>query len=181
MVQLPEPTGRSDFPTIAAIGQERIRRVIARMRAADQGKLDLHPGEDLGFRAFRLAPSNYRSWSGVAEATPESYARQLAVFADPLVEGWTPEAIIAEVALKEAGFGLGYQVERVESIRAQAVYRVSDADKGQSFLICLDDRVMLENLAALALAESDLFVCRDSALDDTAAANLALQCRLRTI
>jgi len=35
--------------------------------------------------------------------------------------------------------------------------------------------------AAGWLGEADLFVCRDVALDDTAAANLALQCRLKTI
>ncbi|MBN2004572.1 MAG: site-specific DNA-methyltransferase [Anaerolineae bacterium] len=41
MVQLPEPTNNSDYPTIADIGRERIRRVIARMeeegRATDDG------------------------------------------------------------------------------------------------------------------------------------------------
>jgi adenine-specific DNA-methyltransferase len=31
MVQLPEPTGREDYPTIADIGKERIRRVIAKL------------------------------------------------------------------------------------------------------------------------------------------------------
>jgi hypothetical protein len=33
----------------------------------------------------------------------------------------------------------------------------------------------------LNLAKDDLFICRDVALDDEAAANLALQCRLETI
>jgi adenine-specific DNA-methyltransferase len=31
------------------------------------------------------------------------------------------------------------------------------------------------------MTAEDLFVCRDVALDDSAAANLALQCRLKTI
>ena len=33
----------------------------------------------------------------------------------------------------------------------------------------------------LGLAKSDLFVCRDTALDDTVAANLALQCTLKVL
>jgi hypothetical protein len=37
------------------------------------------------------------------------------------------------------------------------------------------------NLRPLNLTREVLFVCRDKALDDEAAANLALQCRLRTI
>jgi len=31
------------------------------------------------------------------------------------------------------------------------------------------------------VSKDDLFICRDVALDDDAAANLALQCRLKTI
>jgi hypothetical protein len=36
-------------------------------------------------------------------------------------------------------------------------------------------------LRPLNLTREMLFVCRDKALDDEAAANLALQCRLRTV
>jgi adenine-specific DNA-methyltransferase len=39
----------------------------------------------------------------------------------------------------------------------------------------------LENLKPLGLTHDDLFICRNRALDDNAAANLALQCRLKTI
>jgi adenine-specific DNA-methyltransferase len=46
---------------------------------------------------------------------------------------------------------------------------------------CLDDTLNPDIAKALALTADDLFVCRDRALDDTLAANLALQCRLKTI
>jgi len=46
----------------------------------------------------------------------------------------------------------------------------------------LDDELDPKNIGkALNLTADDLFVCRDRALDDTLAANLALQCRLKTI
>jgi len=184
MVQLPEPTGKPEYLTIADIGKERIRRVIARLQAERAGQLDLHDRatpEDLGFKVFKLAPSNFRSWFGVARAEGQEYTRQMELFADPLVEGWTTEAVIAEVALKEAGFALTYRTERVPAVAEQTVYRVSDAERDQHFYICLDDRLRLEALRPLGLLREDLFVCRALALDDEAAANLALQCRLRTI
>ena len=63
----------------------------------------------------------------------------------------------------------------------QRTLRVTDPNKQQSFYICLDDKVRLADLKPLNLARNTLFVCRDVALDDETAANLALQCRLRTI
>jgi adenine-specific DNA-methyltransferase len=184
VVQLPEPTGNPQIPTIADIGKERIRRVIARMRQATAGQLPLETREtpeDLGFKVFKLAPSNFRGWAGVAAPEAGAYAQQMELFADPLVEGWTAEKVVAEVALKEAGFGLNYQVEAVAGVAGQTVYRVVDPDKGQTFHICLDARVRLEALKLLELGRDDLFVCRAGALDDETAANLALQCRLRII
>lgn len=195
MVQLPEPTPddsaarQAGFRTIAEIGKERIRRVIGRLKGQIEGKLDLperDKPEDLGFRVYKLAPSNYRSWGGVdAEGdeppSPETYIRQMELFTDPLLEGWTPEGVIAEVALKEAGFGLNYKVEIVGGLKRQKVYRITDPDRAQFFYLCLDKEVQLEALKPLGLARDTLFVCRASALDDESAANLALQCRLKVI
>ena len=74
LVQLPEPTGRKDFPTIAEITKERVRRVIKKLTvtAAEavenpQGSLALEQStaakpQDLGFKVFKLAPSNFAVW-----------------------------------------------------------------------------------------------------------------------
>jgi len=63
MVQLPEPTDDPEFATIAEMGKERIRRVIARMKEEDEGKLEVEErDEDLGFKVFKLARSNYKVW-----------------------------------------------------------------------------------------------------------------------
>jgi adenine-specific DNA-methyltransferase len=183
MVQLPEPTGRPDYPTIADIGKERIRRVIARMKGAgdEQPAFDqVHEAGDLGFKVFKLAPSHFKPWVGVAQPTPQQYTDQMALFDDPLVDGWTAAGVIQEIALKE-GYGLACQVEKMAAVTGQTVYRVADPQREQSFAICLDDRITLAALTPLQLAKDDRFVCRDRALDDEAAANLALQCRLKTI
>lgn len=63
-VQLPAPTGNPDFPTIADIGRERIRRVAARLLAragldagAPDGPAAAKPAAaNAGYRVLRLAP-----------------------------------------------------------------------------------------------------------------------------
>ena len=180
LVQLPEPTGRKDFPTIADIGKERIRRVIAKLKKEKTAKLPSGGAEDLGFRVFRLAASHHKPWSGVEEKKPGSYAATLTEFQDSLIPGWTPEDLIWEVALKE-GFGLNSTIEKLGVPKHGTYHRVTDPDKDQRFTLCLEDKLNVKDLKALNLAKDDLFICRDTALTDELAANLALQCRLKTI
>jgi adenine-specific DNA-methyltransferase len=183
MVQLPEPTDNKLFPTIAEIGKERIRRVIAQMKNEDEGKLNLstrEKPEDLGFRVFKLAPSNYKQWQSLNSTDAKAYTEQLTAFTDPLVEGWSPERVIWEVAIKE-GYGLNASIKHLDEITENTVWQVTDPDKGQSFLICLDNTLHPSTLSTLPLTKDHIFVCLNKALDDTLAANLALQCRLKKI
>jgi len=189
MVQLPEPTP-ADSParkmglnTIADIGKERIRRVIKRTKDNAAQKLDLsdrETPEDLGFKVFKLAESNFRPWTPPEPTDPETYIAQMELMVDPLVEGWTPQNVITEVAIKE-GYGLNAVIQRLEALDTNTIYRVTDPDKEQSFFICLDDKIDPATPQALCPAKDDLFVCRDVALTDEMAANLALQCNLKTI
>jgi adenine-specific DNA-methyltransferase len=96
------------------------------------------------------------------------------------VAGWKPESVIWEVALRE-GFGLNTHFASRELANGNKVYDVTDPDTGQKFIICLDDKILSDLSKNCELTAEDLFVCRDVGLDDSAAANLALQCRLKTI
>ena len=183
MVQLPEPTPEGSiareagYDTIADIGKERVRRVLANMQEDDK----CVESEDLGVQVFKLTQSNYRLWNGVEENRPESYADQIKLFSDnPLVEGWTPENVIYEVALKE-GYQLDSSIVQVKGVERNSIFQVSSADEKQSFFICLDTEIYQDDIDKLGLTNDDLFVCLDQALDDTQASNLALQCRLKTI
>jgi adenine-specific DNA-methyltransferase len=84
------------------------------------------------------------------------------------------------LAVKE-GYGLNSTVTAVAG--ANTVYTVTDAEKNppQLFRACLDTQLAPDIAKQLGLNANDLFICRDSALDDTLAANLALQCRLKTV
>ena len=183
LVQLPERTGQAEFPTITDLGKERIRRVIAKMKKTGQAKLDLENRnvvEDLGFKVFKLAKPNIQQWTQDEERDPEAYGQKLALFNDPLLAGWKTESVIWEVALRE-GFGLNTCFVSRDLDNGNKVYDVVDPDTGQKFIICLDDKMLSDVSKNCELSPEDLFVCRDVALDDSAAANLALQCRLKTI
>ncbi len=183
MVQLPEPTGNQEFPTIAEIGKERIRRVISKMKEEAEGTLGLtnrEGPEDLGFRVFKLAPSNYKQWKSIDASDPEAYTKQLDMFADLLVDNWNTISVLWEVSVKE-GYGLNAQLVKLEEMQDNTVWRITDQDKDQSMLVCLDDELKPSVLSALPLSKEQVFVCRNKALDDTKAANLALQCRLKKI
>ena len=190
LVQLPEPLQESkklsqdlELKTIADISKERIRRVIKKLKDESKGKLalkDRDAPEDLGFKVFKLAESNYQRWRGTDAKTGEALLAEMEKQVDPLLPGWKPMNVIYEVALKE-GYSLTCGVEEVTGAPGNTVYRVTDADKGQSFLICLDDKLKASAIKALGLKKDDLFICRDVALTDEQAANLALQCKLKTI
>jgi len=189
MVQLPEPTPEDSiarehgFETISDIGKERIRRVLIKLEEENNGKLELSTRktpEDLGFKVFKLTTSSYKPWTGTNDKDADKYIDQMEAFADRLGEGWKPENVIYEVALKE-GYGLNITIEEVGDIKTNKILRVCDPEKDQSFLICLDKKLKDETPKKLKLTKDDLFICRDNALTDEQAANLALQCKLKTI
>jgi len=186
LVQLPEPLPKPEtkIRTIADIGKERLYQVINKIQDDDRAQQTLvndhELPEDLGFRVFKLRESNYRQWKGVDEKDGEAYADQMSFFTDLLTPGWTPEDIIWEVSLKE-GYSLSSLIENLSELTDNQVWRVTDPDRDQSFYLCLDDVLKEGTLQAMRLNKEDLFVCRDAALTDEIAVNLALQCKLKIL
>jgi adenine-specific DNA-methyltransferase len=184
LVQLPQKTDNPQFPTIADISKERIRRSIQKIKDSENGKLPLQnreTPEDLGFKVLKLSKSNYRQSAELPSDTDtEAYIEQLELFNDPLVDGWKPENVIYEVMLKQ-GYSLTSHIEPVTEIESATIYKVTDEDKRQHFYISLDNQFHFETARTLKLTKNDLLICRDMAIDDTTAANLVLQCRLKTI
>jgi adenine-specific DNA-methyltransferase len=181
-VQLPEPTEDKRYPTIAEIGKARIRNVIHRLESdgTSLGFSGDSSVEDLGFKVFKLAEPNIQQWPIDEDSDPESYTQKLSLFNDPIIPGWKPENVIWEVALRE-GFSLNTRFTAKDLANGNKVHEVTDPDTGQRFLICLDDQIRADFAKHCELAPDSLLICRDVALDDSAAANLALQCRLKTI
>ncbi len=189
-IQLPELTSslseakKAGYKSIAEIAKERIRRSIQKIKNSDNGKLPLQnreTPEDLGFKVLKLSKSNYRQAEELpSETEPEAYIEQLELFNDSLVDGWEPENVRYEVMLKQ-GYSLTSRIEEVTEIESATIYKVTDEDKRQHFYISLDNQFHFETARTLKLTKNDLLICRDMAIDDTTAANLVLQCRLKTI
>lgn len=158
LVQLPEPTGRADYPTIADICKERVRRVIKKLNDEDAGKLDMSGGAepDRGFRVYKLAESNFTEWDARVEHDPEALEKQLELHVEHIRDGRSGDDILYELLLK-SGFPLTTPVEK-KTLAGKTVYSVA----GGVLMICLERELTLELIRAIADAKPERVVLLDA-------------------
>jgi len=120
-VQLAEPCDekseayKAGYKTIAEIAKERIRRAIAKIKEEDSGKIDFGKSrQDLGFKVFRLADSNFKQWRSDVGKNPEALKQEIMKFLDPLAPNATVENMVYELLLK-SGKDLNSKVEHKEN------------------------------------------------------------------
>ncbi|WP_375762459.1 site-specific DNA-methyltransferase [Bradyrhizobium sp. B025] len=162
MVQLPEHVddssnaAKAGFKTIAEIGKERTRRVIKKVRAASEGKLDLEKkaGIDLGFKVLSLDRSNFKTWDASADDFSED-GTQLEMHVDHLSQASTAEDILYELLLK-AGFPLTTKVKAIK-LAGKEVFSIEDG----AMLICLEKEITPELIDMLAEANPLQVICLD--------------------
>lgn len=162
LVQLPEPTERADFPTIADITKERVRRVIRKIEAEQEGKLDLGKTsqQDLGFKVFKLSPSNFTTWDAQAAKNADALASQLDFHIDHIRLGRQPHDILYEIILK-SGYPLTTTVENL-TIEGKIVFSVAEG----GFLICLEEGLTIDLIKTMASREPARVVCLDAGFKD---------------
>ena len=95
-----------------------------------------------------------------------------------MINNYKETNVIYECAIKE-GLNLNSNIDPMSDIKGNKIYRVKD--NVQSFYICLDNDIKKESLDKLDLKKDDLFICLDSALNDSKKTNISLQCKLKTI
>jgi adenine-specific DNA-methyltransferase len=157
LVQLPEPTRRTDYPNIADICKERVRRVIKNINARDATTFDADGGNtpDRGFRAFDLAESNFVAWDVGVKHDPDELERQLVFHIDHIRDGRTPDDLFYELLLK-SGFQLTTPVDTL-SLAGKTVYSVA----GGALVICLESALTLDLIRAIAGKKPERVVCLD--------------------
>ena len=167
LVQLPEPTENKEFSTIADITKERVRRVIKKLNKADAGQLPLNGAQDRGFRVFKLAESNFKSWETQVSNDPATLARQLEMHIEHIREGRTSDDILYEILLK-SGFPLTTPVETLE-LAGKPVYSVAAG----ALLICLEKALTISAIRAMAALKPSRVICLDAGFggDDALKAN----------
>jgi adenine-specific DNA-methyltransferase len=169
-VQIPEPTDetseayKSGYKTIADIGKERIRRVIAKINKEQTKSKTLFSEEqsqqDLGFKVFKLQKSNFNIWNTGVEKTPEAIQQQLFSHVDHISPEAEQEAILYELLLK-SGFELTTAIEQL-SIEGKKVYSIADGE----LLICLEKQLTQEVIKAIAAHKPTRVICLDAGFQD---------------
>ena len=162
LVQLPEPTERKDFPTIADITKERVCRVIKKLDDEEGGKLKLEDGErpDRGFKVFKLEASNFKAWNAAQPKDDAELSKQLTLHVDHLVEGRAQEDVLYELLLK-SGFPFDAKVEKITLV-GKTVFSVADG----AMLICLEKELTPEVIKAMAERKPERVVCLDAGFAD---------------
>ena len=151
LVQLPEPTDRDDYPTIADIAKERVRRVIAKL---NEEKLETD-GQDRGFRVFKLAESSFNIWDAQGSRQLGAFLEQLQLHVDNVRGDRSAEDVLFELLLK-SGYPLSATVETLD-ITGKRVFSVA----GGALLVCLDRGLSLELMRAAADRKPERFVVLD--------------------
>ena len=180
LVQLPEKTDNPQYPTIAHITRERVRRVIAKLNNDENVQLSLEGNskQDRGFRAFKLDSSNFKIWrSDKAPQSAEQLTEQLKLYADNVLAERNDQDRLYELILK-SGRPLSTRVEKIPlSVRPElvegqvahastssartAIYSVGDGD----LLICLEPHLDRDTLRALFARKPQMVLCLDVAFD----------------
>jgi len=186
IVQLPEPTpidsgARSEgYSTIAEIGKERIRRVIKSLKTTKTKQLKLSDEQDKGFKCFKLDHSHFTEWTPFTVKEISQLELHFEHAETPLVDGWQPENLLAEILLLQ-GFPLDSNVRSLPEFKANDLQQVTSEFVTHPLYVCLDKKVKPETVSILKLGSEDIFVCLDSALSDEAKVKLADQCNLKVI
>jgi adenine-specific DNA-methyltransferase len=184
LVQLPEPTGRKDFSTIADITKERVRRVIRKLSDAEAEKSAVASSQlklggtapvrelDLGFKVFKLGSSNFKVWD--AAAAPKdgvALAEQLKLMAHNVEDGRPDDALLYELVLK-SNLPLTSKIT-TGKIGEQPFYDVADG----ALVICMARKLTQATLRGLMARKPKGVICLDIAFagNDQLKANTVLE------
>lgn len=143
LVQLPERTKVEKYPTIAHLTRERVRRAIESISGKSQLNLPAQKSEDFGFRAFRLAESNFTVWDGNTSTTG-NLVDQLELHISHTLPNRTSEDLLFEILLK-SGFELSTKIESI-GIGNKTVYSVAQG----AMLVCLEKDLTADLIKAIA-------------------------------
>jgi len=173
LVQLPEPTGREDYPTIADLTKERLRRAGAKIKAEHGDKLfERDTPLDTGFRVFKLDSANVKAWEApTTDELDEQTATTLIEGAIDAVKPGRSDADLLWGAMLNLGLPLDGQIDERE-VDGKQVY-VAGAG---TLLACFADTIDRDGGEKLAAGCAEIIddlgvegevtvLLRDSAFD----------------
>lgn len=142
MVQLPEPTvvdsdaSRSGFSTIADISRKRIDLAGEKIK---QTRGLTNKGLDTGFRAFKLADTNFTKWRLSSDVEEDILKQHLLDIRDSATDDATTDELLTEILLKQ-GYSLTETVS-VAEVSGLDVRLVRDRDDDVAVLAYLNEHI----------------------------------------
>ena len=118
------------------------------------------PKQDLGFKVFKLAPSNFATWNANVDRTAEAIGKQLELHVTHISESADQEAILYELLLK-SGFELTTNIEQLE-IESKTVFSISDG----ALFICLEKILTIELFKEMVKMKPARIICLDEGFQD---------------
>ncbi|WP_241652769.1 site-specific DNA-methyltransferase, partial [Pectobacterium versatile] len=184
MVQLPEPTPedsearKAGFATIADISRKRIEL------AGEKIKSDVAENQvDTGFRAYKLADTNFTKWRVTSDIEPDKLTQHLLDLRGSSVDDASPGDLLTELLLK-----LGYSLNEhlsMQTIAGLDIHAIAgDTDKPR-LLAYFNERTKptLEQLRELVNTEPTRLIILEDAFhgDDELKTNIAQYARSKGI
>ena len=148
IVQIPEPTGRSEYSTIAEITKKRLREAGKKIAAHAN-----FAGTDIGFRALKVDTSNMQD---VYYRPDQIDQKDLLAAVDNIKPDRTPEDLLFQV-LVDWGVDLTLPIKR-ETVQGKAVFFVD----GNALAACFETGVTEGLVKELAGREPLRVVFRDN-------------------
>ncbi|WP_028523279.1 site-specific DNA-methyltransferase [Runella limosa] len=161
-VQLPELTddkseaSKAGHKTIADISKTRIEKVIEKITKERDGKLELDKHQNLGFRKYTLASSNFKIWRGDVVENEEDLVKQMELFTTPQKENTRSEHILWELLIKN-GVPLTEKIECSTLQDGATIYYT--ANKKLAFVL---DKYSDEVQTAVLELKPKNIICLDS-------------------
>ncbi len=174
LVQLPEPTGSEEFPTISELTKERLRRAGKKIREefttehiestegeepdlfssvspvpsvveSDSSPSGVQNGPDLGFRVFKLDSTNIRAW----DPDRENLSQTLLNSVEHVKADRTEQDILFELLLK-LGLELTVPIDE-KAIAGKTVHSVGIG----TLFVCLAPKITHNEIEPLAHGIAD--------------------------
>lgn len=155
MVQLPQPTEerseahKAGFKTIPELSRKRIDLVGRELAGVTDGQFDTGDTVDIGFRAYKLADTNFAKWRLSSDVELDVLQQQLLSLRDSATDDATADELLIEILLKQ-GYSLTEAVSTGE-VGGLDVRLVRDTDGDVALLAYLDEHIKptLKQLRAL--------------------------------
>jgi len=161
-VQLPEKSDekseafKAGYKTIADIGKERIRRVIKKIKEEDEGKLPFEKTkQDLGFKVFKLQPSNFKIWQGDGIENGRQLEKHLQLHLDSIKKDASEEYMLYELLLK-SGRDLNSKIESTDNY-----YRINDGE-----MVIAISKIDEKNVDSILEVKPQIFITLDKLFEN---------------